>query len=524
MYGLLIYNQLSIPLKTSNPYTLKSYVLAFLAFCFSFSVKAQGKVVINEYMPWSGCATTNEFIELLNFGPGPVNIGCYIVTNGKYSVTIPPNTILQPKQYYVLAGQDVLSPGCGNIDSAIKAQLNWNTCNCTNKPVPTTGDGFFEDGGNANEKVVLLDPNLNVIDAVTRSLPVSASTPITTPGIAAGCTGKVFNLDAMNIVYETLGMSTGKANSFARQVDGDCSWVKTPQQSANATNNTGSTSSTTYTLTITNSMDCVAGGSIDIAVNTSNYSEVFPMHYILAKDVDGNGMYTEKDQYINGIDESPRTISIKNLRAGRYQITVFSAKGCNLKSFDFTILECFGVLPVQLLSFYTNQSITGASTLKWVLDKTENLQQIIVEQSADGINFQKTEVIAAANSTGQQYFSYTLTTPLNYYRLSIYSKEGNKSYSPVISPAHASFALNKVYPNPVSSQLFASVYSSGSTSAAYIIYTQQSVAVQQGMLQLQEGQNQLSFNLQNLKPGLYQLMIHFSQPGQQPLSFKFVKQ
>ena len=58
----------------------------------------QGKVVINEYMSWpsNGCGVTSEFIELLNYGPGPMNIGCYIITEGDYSITIPANTILQP--------------------------------------------------------------------------------------------------------------------------------------------------------------------------------------------------------------------------------------------------------------------------------------------------------------------------------------------------------------------------------------------------------------------------------------------
>ncbi|RYY39489.1 MAG: lamin tail domain-containing protein [Chitinophagaceae bacterium] len=78
-------------------------------------VKAQayGRVVINEYMPWpsASCGTTSEFIELLNFGPGPTNIGCYILTNGKYSVTIPPNTIIQPGQFFVIAGQGSLPIG-----------------------------------------------------------------------------------------------------------------------------------------------------------------------------------------------------------------------------------------------------------------------------------------------------------------------------------------------------------------------------------------------------------------------------
>src|SRR6476660_1398121 len=121
-------------------------MIAFLFFCSMMLGKhacAQGRVVINEYMPWTlnGCGTTAEFVELLNFGPGPVDIGCYILTDGDYSVTIPPHTILQPGQFYVLACLDVITAPCANINATIHSDLNWTTCGCTSAPIPTTGDG-----------------------------------------------------------------------------------------------------------------------------------------------------------------------------------------------------------------------------------------------------------------------------------------------------------------------------------------------------------------------------------------------
>src|SRR5438270_8747676 len=133
-------------------------------------------------MPWpaNSCGTTAEFVELLNFGPGPVDIGCYVLTDGDFSITIPPHTIVQPGQFYVMAGQDVLPSPCGNIDSDVHASLNWNTCNCTSGTIPTTGDGLFTDGGMATEQVVLLNPNLKVVDAVVRALPGEPSSTITT--------------------------------------------------------------------------------------------------------------------------------------------------------------------------------------------------------------------------------------------------------------------------------------------------------------------------------------------------------
>ena len=190
--------------------------------------------MVNEFMSWSGCNVTSEFIELMNFGPGPMDIGCYIVTNGQYAVTIPPNTVILPGKFYVLSGQDVLLQDCGNIDSAIQVDLNWETCNCTDKPVPTTGDGFLKNGGSANEKIILLDPDLNVVDAVSRQAIPSSSVSITTASLSGACASKTFDLDLMSISYESIENSTGIDNSFARKVDGDCGWVNTTEISAGA--------------------------------------------------------------------------------------------------------------------------------------------------------------------------------------------------------------------------------------------------------------------------------------------------
>ncbi|TCJ14345.1 lamin tail domain-containing protein [Flaviaesturariibacter flavus] len=327
-------------------------LLGFLGHAQSY-----GKVVINEYMPWpsASCGTTSEFVELLNFGPGPTNIGCYILTNGKYSVTIPPNTILLPGQFYLIAGQNNLPIGCGNIDSAVRADLNWSTCGCTNVAIPTSGDGFMTDGGPANVNLVLFDPSLNVVDAVTRETPVPVVSGITTSNVSNGCTRKSFVLSSMTIDYETLGMSTGKSNSFARKLDGDCEWIKQPQVSAHASNNktSGGTSSLVYQFNITNSMDMctTVRGSVNISVSGSNLSTYFPMNYTLARDVDNNSVFDFSDSYTYGTDASIPDTTIGGLPGGQYIVTVGSSKGCDLKSFPFSILPCQSLLPIKLLDF-----------------------------------------------------------------------------------------------------------------------------------------------------------------------------
>ena len=101
-------------------------VLAFLMAAGN-APQAQGRVIINEFMAWPGeaCPISAEFIELKNMGPGPMNIGCYVITDGDVAITIPANTILQPGEFYVLGGQNTINAPCANIDKNITVNLNW---------------------------------------------------------------------------------------------------------------------------------------------------------------------------------------------------------------------------------------------------------------------------------------------------------------------------------------------------------------------------------------------------------------
>lgn len=477
-------------------------------------------------MPWTlnGCGATAEFVELMNFGPGPINIGCYILTDGDYSVTIPPNTILQPGEFYVIAGQDSIPFPCANIDSAIHADLNWNSCGCTSGSIPTTGDGFFTDGGFANEQVVLLDPNLKVVDAVIRDLPAETSSAITTSNIG-GCGSKTFDLDTMSINYEIQGMSTGRGNSFARRLDGDCGWVKDPQQSGNATNNTpGEASDVTYTLTIVQSMDCDSThGSIDIFVNVGGYTDpVFPMKYIIAFDADNNGIFDFSDTYTNGTDSTPPSIAITGLPLGRYKITVESVNGCFLKTFDVTILQCNSTLPAELIYFKLLQQQLKTVTFEWLIGDVSSIKSIFIEKSINGISYTATSALGPLNFSGSGLFTQTITreSQFNYYRLCLTDRNGKVSYSHVIKASSNNLVLQKAGPNPVADKLLLQLNSSNKKNIFYSIYNFSGRKVGEGQIKLEQGTNAVEIPVLNLPAGIYQLFA----AGSQPLSFRFVKQ
>ena len=309
-----------------------------------FLLKAQGRVLINEYLPWPNntCGTTAEFIELYNFGPGPVNIGGYIITDGDYAITIPANTVLLPGKYFVLAGQAVIAQNCGNDLRNVTANLNWNTCGCTSAPIPATGDGFLTDGGSANEQIVLLDTNLAIIDAIVRSTPMELSSLITTSTVGGQYPARTFDLDNLTIQYETVGESAGRGNSFARKIDGGCGWIKDTQESAGDLNNTsGLVLDWSANLTLTKPTTCSGTGSVQVAVSNAL---LFPMRYTLAKDADGSFSYDANDVYTNGVDSTASTIALGGLDSGSYRLIIEGSLGCDATMFDFSILGCTGLI------------------------------------------------------------------------------------------------------------------------------------------------------------------------------------
>ena len=499
---------------------------AFTFLVFSFLVKtsfSQGRVVINEFMSWSGCSTTSEFIELMNFGPGPMNVGCYIVTNGQYSVTIPPNTVLQPGQYYLLSGQNILSAPCGNKDSSVHVDLNWTTCNCTNKPVPTTGDGFFQNGGNANEKVVLLDPNLNVVDAVSRYATPSSSSLITTSGVG-GCGSKTFDLDLMGVTYESIDNSTGIDNSFARKVDGDCGWVKTTAISAHAPNKTGSTSSASYSFSTISASECQSTtGRISIGVSADNVNSLFPMSYTLAFDVDKNYLFNSNDQYTFGTDNTAPSIDIENLIYGRYRITVASALGCNLKTYDFFIFNCYGIiLPLKLVSFSYAGDKDGELMFDCQIAGVENLKKMVVEAS-NGDIYTPVQTVNAAQIKNGMLRLHVPKASYQYYRLRLVDTKDLVSYSSVVSVNTTAGTEKLLWPNPASDKINISFNAPEQGNAQFFISNAFGSVVKAGTIFLKKGVNNNTISINELPAGIYQLSLAQGS-AKQPISFRFVKQ
>lgn len=427
----------------NQPFTpkciLRSLYTLLLVFAFTLSfntVQAQGRVLINEYLPWpnNACGVTAEFIELFNFGPGPVNISGYIITDGDYAITIPANTTLLPGQFYVLAGQSVIPQNCGNDLRNVTVDLNWATCGCTSQPIPVTGDGLFTDGGGSNEQVVLLDSNLRIIDAIVRNTPVEPSSSITTSAVGGQFTPRTFDLDNMNVPYETIGESVGRGNSLARKIDGGCGWLKDTQESAGDKNNTtGGSYGWTGTLQMTRPNDCSGAGSVNITVSDPS---LFPMTYMLAKDIDANHTYDLNDQYQYGIDSTAADIPITGLAAGTYRVVIESQFGCDVTQFDFSILGCNNMLLNDMFKDIVVITSSQEVVLAWKVPNRQMVKTFYIEESYDGRTFTPYLTIQDTDNArfDQQFFATVHPkAPLYYYRIRLITTEGAPFYSKVIT-------------------------------------------------------------------------------------------
>jgi signal peptidase I len=124
--------------------------------CAAGLALAQPRVVINEFAYDDTGDDNLEFIELYNAEQEPVNISGWIVDCGdqltgdnNLDFTIPPGTILQPGQYYVI-GTPALNTRCGG---------------CVNQIFDPGSAGRIE---NDNEWIALIIPGEPrvVVDAV----------------------------------------------------------------------------------------------------------------------------------------------------------------------------------------------------------------------------------------------------------------------------------------------------------------------------------------------------------------------
>ena len=185
-------------------------------------------IVINEIMinaagPNDGVNAPNseEWVELYNTCSTDVNVGCYVLTDGDFTVTIPSGTVMPANSY--------LTIGSGNAGFTV--DINWASCGCSSG----ANIGVFTNG---NEQLILTDGS-TVQDAIiwgVGQLPMSINS-IVTPG----CFSTSISANGSESYFEQL--PTGGANgcTLGRNCDGSSTWIEfcDPAQSPGESNGIG---------------------------------------------------------------------------------------------------------------------------------------------------------------------------------------------------------------------------------------------------------------------------------------------
>ncbi len=203
--SLIISHQISV--------SMKKVILCLFFLSFTAFAKAQC-IYINEVMVNGpgGCdgdcnPNTEEWVELFNSCNTPVDISCFMMTDGDFTVTFPSSTII-PALGFLTIGSD---------NSGIILDINLANCNCTSG----AGIGTFT---NSNEQIILLNSTGQLVDAIywgTGQFPVSISSPS-----IGNCSSLNVNYNVPNSSFSQLPGGGSNGCSIARICDGAPLWIE----------------------------------------------------------------------------------------------------------------------------------------------------------------------------------------------------------------------------------------------------------------------------------------------------------
>ncbi len=106
-------------------------------------------------------------------------------------------------------------------------------------------------------------------------------------------------------------------------------------------------------------------------------------------------------------------------------------------------------LPIKLISFTGKLNANKTTTLQWKVEEQQDVQQYIVEESIDGINFRTLGSVSPGNNNSYTLLDAQLTPGTNYYRLKTVELNDRISYSNIIAIILKDGIVVSLYPNPV---------------------------------------------------------------------------
>jgi Lamin Tail Domain/Secretion system C-terminal sorting domain len=284
---------------------MKKLILS-LIIILAIAHNSNAQVVINEILPDPGNYEGQgaEWTELYNTSATPLDLSCWVLTDGDEIVVFPSGTYIPANGYLVVYNGNFFNCTSCNWDPAIAnlvdnvgtlaspdpdgvTSVNVATCGCTNQTgcFSVTWENPITDNG--TDRIVLFDANANIKDAIYYGIGdnyAAASSPIlesvyaigpntlnhNITGLAAGCNlpaANNYDIPALpaagtsNAVWKYAGGTiNGCTTSKARSTNGGATFIDDLWPTPGG-NNTNADYKVTYTIN--------AGAPIDIT-NTDN--------------------------------------------------------------------------------------------------------------------------------------------------------------------------------------------------------------------------------------------------------------
>jgi hypothetical protein len=398
---------------------MKKLTLIFILVISCIVTEAQ--VVINEISanPGNYEGQGGEWTELYNTSASPVNLSCYVLTDGDEIVVFPTGTYIPANGYLIVYNNSFFNCATCNWEPAIAnlldnvgtisspdpdgvTSINVATCGCSNQTgcFSVTWENPLTDNG--GDRIVLFDANANIKDAVYYGLgnnyaatnaaileSVYAVGPNTANkniiGTAAGCNlpaANNYDIPALptvagtsNAIWKYIGAtSTGCTSSKARSTNGGTTWIEdiwpTP-----AGNNANADYKITYSLNAAAAVDITSTDNIVINACTG-------------ATISFNGEVYDFNQVYNNNAGDVGNIEGGSARGGSHVVATGGL------TFDNAWSEAaVSATGLSALSYPTTAAITSSTTFKIYIKENT--------QGAGNINANTTCIGAGAFIQGQ---------------------------------------------------------------------------------------------------------------------------
>jgi hypothetical protein len=392
-----------------------------LIIIFFISVCANAQVVINEITPDPGNydGQGGEWTELYNTSATPLDLSCWVLTDGEEIVVFPSGTYIPANGYLVIYNNNFFNCTTCNWDPAISnlldnvgsvlspdpdgvTSVNTATCGCTNQTGCFSVTWENPNSDNGTDRIVLFDASASIKDAVYYGIgdnyaaaasailesvyatgPNTANHNIT--GAAAGCNLPAVNnydipaLPALagtsNATWKYMGGTiTGCTTSKARSTNGGAAWINDLWPTPGA-NNANPNYKVTFTLN--------GGAPVDISSTDNTVINICN-----ASTISFNGEVYDFNQVYNNNTGDAGNLEGGSVRGGSHVVATGGL------TFDNTWNEAaVTATGLTALSYPTTAAITSNTVFKIYIKENT--------QGAGNINLNTTCPAAGTYIVGQ---------------------------------------------------------------------------------------------------------------------------